>query len=109
MLQILLSILQMLTLLFCCAALSLLIWVTLVGVGRLRKEQPEHLITDIGKLFGGAPIATELGQFMPKGHKEPVGVTMEELQWARENGATDDTEAANLIAENRRSTGEVKG
>ena len=78
---------------------------TLVGVVRLRKGQKAPEMKDLGKLFGGAPIATELGQFMPSGPKEPAGVSMEELQWARENGAVNDTEAATLIADHRREVG----
>ena len=109
MLQTTISMLQVLTLFLCCIVLSLLIVAMLVGADRLRRQPKERTVQDIGKLFGGAPIATELGQFMPSGPKAPPGVTMEELQWAREEGATNDTEAATLIAENRRSMNEVKG
>lgn len=81
----------------------------LVGVRKLMKE-PERLPIAVRdtKLFGGAHIATEIGQFMPSGPKEPHGVTAEELQWAREQGASNNDEAADLIAEHRRSmSGEV--
>jgi len=56
-----------------------------------------------GVTTGGVPIATELGQFMPRAPKAPFGVTSEELEWARENGAQTDAEAAELIFENRRT------
>ena len=56
-----------------------------------------------GVTTGGAPIAAELGQFMPRPTKTPFGVTNEELEWAREQGAKTDAEAAELIFENRKT------
>ena len=89
--------------------LGAVLTVGLAGAKRLLKRpegdvfDSEAKRTSSGVTTGGVPIATELGQFMPRPTKVPFGVTTEELEWAYERGAKTDAEAAELIFENRRT------